>query len=126
MSLDLSLIPIDEKSEVIIRCHNIIQPLTVLKFKKNFYSIFSQLRLIEGQPKPMVTPQLFPSTIKLTESFGSNGKSVDSNPYDDSPLSFVFARQLYRLDVKSDPFHLAILAYIKALPSEIRIVLFWE
>jgi hypothetical protein len=131
MSLDLSMIPLDEGREGIIKMSDLIHPRTVLAFKQNFYSIAAQLHQIDTRPPPCIVPYSFtphPHSPKICLALyeDEGERLIDKDDIFGEPLTFVYAEQLRGLDVGDDPHHKAIKAYIDALPDETRIVLYWS
>jgi hypothetical protein len=126
MSLDLTLIPLDEKREGILSILGVIEPATVLAFETNYYSIFAQLHEIDGHPAPSIVPQSFHEKVKLVRYNDEGESQTEVDHLFGEPLKYVTAEQLANLDIKENPYHKAIKAYIDALPRDTRIVLFWH
>lgn len=121
MGIELRLIPLDDRREVILKATGFIQPATVFVFGKNVDSIAEQLHQIKNRPKPRIVPERFAPYHSLSWM----GQHLTTDPCWHEPLSFVCAEQLKGLEVRDDPRDVEIMATIAEMRPEARILIWW-
>lgn len=127
MSIDFRLFPMDAIVERVLSTTGRICPTTVLQFSNNCYTEAAQFHKIEECPTPTIKPQPFPKETTLMVPRAEGEHRAKKDDYFGKPISFVKAVQLREFVVNTtNPHHMAIKAYLDALPDETRIVLYWD
>jgi hypothetical protein len=121
MGMDLRLIPLDDRREVILKATGRIQPAIVHVFANNAGNVAEQLHQIKDRPKPRIIPEQFARYIL----FSWMGEHFSTDRYWHEPLQFVSAKQLKQLEVGDDPRDLEIMASIAELWPDTRVLVWW-
>lgn len=127
MSLDFKLFPMDPQIEGVLASVGHIYHRTVLEFSSGAYLEAAQFHHIDEFPAPTIVPTPFPDGVTLVVPHEGGEYEVTRDGYFNDRLSFVTASQLRGFVVnEKHPHHVAIKAYLDALPDDFRIVLWWE
>lgn len=129
MTINMRLVPLTQSVEVLFSMNKTILPATILETDIDSYEFCSQFIKIDGYPKPQIKMHSFPKGTKYLEASDEGLVDVYKDDRTGGPLYFVYAHQLLAVAVITNAEYSknirAALAYIRELPSDTKIFLFF-